>query len=66
MEGNRCLHSVRPVLGQSDRINIVMAYDRPNAHFEVATNLDAYLYSPVESATTEPNYLALVRHITPT
>ncbi len=57
MHGNRCLHSVRPVLGLTDRVNIVMAYDRPNARFEVADNLNAYLYSDAASSANDPNYL---------
>jgi hypothetical protein len=58
MQGNRCLHSVRPVRGQTDRLNIVMSYDRPNARFEVADDLNAYLYSSAETSTNDPNYLA--------
>ena len=57
MQGNRCLHSVRPVAGQADRINIIMSYDRPNAHFAVADNLNTYLYSPRKLSATDPNYL---------
>jgi hypothetical protein len=57
MQGNRCLHSVRPVVGPTDRINIIMSYDRPNAQFEVADNLNAYLYSTAEASATDPNYL---------
>jgi hypothetical protein len=57
MQGNRCLHSVRPVRGETDRLNIVMSYDRPNAQFEVADDLNAYLYSSAPTSTTDPNYL---------
>lgn len=57
MEGNRCLHSVRPVLGSLDRINIVMSYDRPHARFEVDDNLNRYLYSAAETHVGDPNYL---------
>ena len=57
MQGNRCLHSVRPVLGKTDRLNIIMSYDRPNARFEIADDLNAYLYSRAEISTTDPNYL---------
>ena len=56
MQGNRCLHSVRPVLGPTDRVNIVMAYDRPNARFEIADDLNAYLYSTAHSSASDPNY----------
>jgi hypothetical protein len=34
-----------------------MSYDRPNAQFEVADNLNAYLYSTAEASATDPNYL---------
>jgi hypothetical protein len=57
MQGNRCLHSVRPVLGSSDRINIVMSYDRPHARFDVDANLNQYLYSTAETHVGDPNYL---------
>ena len=57
MQGNRCLHSVRPVRGQTDRLNIIMSYDRPNARFDVAEDLNTYLYSPAETSRTDPNYL---------
>jgi hypothetical protein len=58
MEGNRCLHSVRPVLGPADRVNLIMSYDRPNAQFEVADNLNTYLYSAAETPATDPNYFS--------
>jgi len=57
MRGNRCLHSVRPVLGQTERINIVMSYDHPDALFATAENLNTYLYSGSELSTNDPNYL---------
>ena len=57
MQGNRCLHSVRPVRGQTDRLNIIMSYDRPNAQFEVADDLNTYLYSSAETTRADPNYL---------
>lgn len=57
MQGNRCLHSVRPVRGQTDRLNIIMSYDRPNAEFAIADDLNAYLYSPADTTATDPNYL---------
>lgn len=57
MQGNRCLHSVRPVLGQTERINIIMSYDHPNARFATAENLNSYLYSTTPFSTNDPNYL---------
>ena len=57
MQGNRCLHSVRPVRGQTERINIIMSYDHPDAYFATAEDLNAYLYSPGALSTSDPNYL---------
>lgn len=57
MQGNRCLHSVRPVRGDTERINIIMSYDYPDARFATAEDLNAYLYSPREFSTSDPNYL---------
>ncbi len=56
MRADRCLHSVRPVLGDADRINIVMAYDLPGADFEVEEKLDSYLYNDEFSSRSDPNY----------
>jgi hypothetical protein len=56
MRANRCLHSVRPVLEEKDRINIIMAYDTPDANFAVEQNLDSYLYSQDAPASPDPNY----------
>ncbi len=57
MRGNQCLHSVRPVDGEVDRINVIMSYDRPGARFDVASRLNQYLYeSGGEAADADPNY----------
>ena len=56
MRGNRCLHSVRPVEGDADRINVIMAYDLPGAQFEVAPQLDRYLYESEVTTEADPNY----------
>ena len=56
MRGNRCLHSVRPVEGNTDRINVIMAYDRPGARFDVAPKLDQYLYESAGDSNLDPNY----------
>lgn len=56
MRGNRCLHSVRPVEGDADRINVIMAYDRPGVQFAVAPQLDQYLYQGQAVAESDPNY----------
>jgi hypothetical protein len=56
MRGDRCLHSVRRVEGIEDRINIVMTFDVPQAHFGVERNLDPYLYSKKAPPSFDPNY----------
>jgi 2OG-Fe(II) oxygenase superfamily len=52
MRGNRCLHSVRSVEGDRERVNIVLAYDAGERQPLLARQaLDQYLYSqePVTS-----------------
>ena len=56
MAGNRCLHSVRPVEGDTDRINLILAYDEPGTRFAIEKNLDTYLYTEAEQASSHPNY----------
>jgi 2OG-Fe(II) oxygenase superfamily len=56
MQGNRCLHSVRQVEGDTERIVIVLSYDVPGATFAIAEKLDAYLYTQEEVASPDPNY----------
>lgn len=56
MCGDKCLHSVRPVTGTQDRINIVMAYDYPDASFEIQSQLNTYLYSTELVKRSDPNY----------
>jgi 2OG-Fe(II) oxygenase superfamily len=56
MRGDRCLHSVRPVGGETDRVNVVMAFDRPGARFAVEEDLDPYLYDSGSDPDFDPNY----------
>lgn len=56
MRGDKCLHSVRPVTEARDRINIVMAYDLPNASFAIEDQLNTYLYSSKNISASDPNY----------
>jgi len=56
MRGNRCLHSVRPVEGDADRINVIMSFDRPGVQFAVAPQLDQYLYEAEAASKVDPNY----------
>jgi hypothetical protein len=55
MRGNKCLHSVRPVKGDQERINIVLAYDTPDEQSLAKQALDQYLYSQ-EPVSSDPNY----------
>jgi hypothetical protein len=57
MKGDSCLHSVRPVESDVDRINIILSYDAPGRIYDVAAGLDSYLYSPAEAAASDPNYV---------
>jgi hypothetical protein len=57
MRGDRCLHSVRPVTGDDERINLIMSYDLPGAHFAVDERLDGYLYSRDAANGSDPNYV---------
>jgi|SRR5580658_707356 hypothetical protein len=56
MRGDRCLHSVRPVEGPRERVNIIMTFDLPDARFPVQRDLDPYLYSKVPAPSVDPNY----------
>jgi hypothetical protein len=49
IRGDRTLHSVRPVTGSRDRINLVIAYDRPGSTHQRPA-LDQYLYDPAPPA----------------
>ncbi len=57
MQGNTCLHSVRPVEGSTDRINMILSYDLPGANFAVAPQLDSYLYTQDSTQQRDPNYV---------
>lgn len=56
MRGNRCLHSVRPVLGERERVNVVMAYDYANSESTVSEELNRYLYEDQRVQSADPNY----------
>ena len=58
MHGDRCLHSVCPVEGTHERINICMAYDRVGSHPRPRQALDAYLYTEQTVDSRDPNYLS--------
>jgi hypothetical protein len=56
MRGSDCLHSVREVEGDRDRINIVMSYDVPGARYANSERLNSYLYRPDSIDGRDPNY----------
>lgn len=56
MRGDRCWHSVRSVLGDRERINIILSYDSPGTEFPMEEGLDSYLYTQEESRSADPNY----------
>jgi hypothetical protein len=58
MYGNKCLHSVRLVLGDVDRITLIFSYDLPDTQFSIEQQLDAYLYESQQrfNSLRDPNY----------
>lgn len=56
MRADRCWHSVGPVLGDRERINIILAYDVPGAVFPAEEGLDSYLYTQQPQTSDDPNY----------
>jgi hypothetical protein len=58
MRGDRCLHSVRQVEGNTERVSVIMAFDPPGLVFQAESDLDSYLYSQNASARRDPNYRA--------
>ena len=56
MRGDRCLHSVFPVTGDAERINIIMSFDLPGKEFDIADDLNRYLYETEPESARDPNY----------
>lgn len=56
MRADKCLHSVRPVLGNQDRINVILSYDTADADFVVDQRLGNYLYNQAAMTFSDPNY----------
>ena len=56
MRADRCWHSVRSVLGDRERVNIIASYDIPGTEFSMEKGLDSYLYTQEEQQSTDPNY----------
>lgn len=56
MRGNECLHSVLPVTGETERVNVIISFDLPGKTFAVAAGLNQYLYHAAAASSTDPNY----------
>jgi len=56
MRADRCLHSVRPVCGETERINIVMSFDIMGCESPTAPALNGYLYEQGIKLSGDPNY----------
>ena len=56
MHADRCLHSVRKVEGNEDRVSVIMAFDPPRTVFSPQHDLDSYLYSGSAAPRRDPNY----------
>jgi len=56
MRGDKCLHSVKKVLSEGKRINIIFAFDVPGAKFPMEEKLNNYLYSRNKVISNDPNY----------
>ncbi|HEY1352933.1 MAG TPA: 2OG-Fe(II) oxygenase [Ktedonobacteraceae bacterium] len=55
LQGNRCLHSVRPMEGEGERINLVLSYDIFERSPENKA-LNTYLYTQQDVTSSDPNY----------
>ena len=56
MRADRCWHSVRSVLGERERVNIIASYDLPGTEFPMEEGLDSYLYTQEKQQSADPNY----------
>ena len=56
MRADRCWHSVKSVLGERERINIILSYDLPGTEFSMEEGLDSYLYTQDKQQSSDPNY----------
>jgi hypothetical protein len=56
MRADRAWHSVRPVLGDQERINVILSYDFPGTPFPMEEGLDSYIYTQDEQRSANPNY----------
>ncbi len=56
MRADRAWHSVRPVSGDQERINVILSYDFPGTPFPMEEGLDSYIYTQDEQRSADPNY----------
>ena len=56
MRADRAWHSVRPVIGDQERINVIFSYDFPGTPFPMEEGLDTYLYTQQSQRSADPNY----------
>lgn len=56
MRADRCWHSVRSVVGERERVNIILSYDFPGTEYSMEEGLDSYIYTQDEQQSTDPNY----------
>ena len=56
MRADRAWHSVQSVLGDHERVNIILSYDYPGTEFPMEEGLDSYLYTQEEQQSADPNY----------
>jgi hypothetical protein len=56
IQGNRCLHSVRPIEGEQARMNLVLSYDRTQDALLTKDKLSTYLYTQKDVTSSDPNY----------
>ena len=56
MRADRAWHSVRPVVGDQERINVILSYDFPGTPFPMEEGLDSYLYTQQKQGPSDPNY----------
>jgi len=57
MRGDKCLHSVRAVLGDRDRINLIFSFEIPGEINPQEEILNDYLYTKQSVGKSDPNYL---------
>jgi len=56
MIADRCWHSMHSVLGDRERINIILSYDFPGTEFPMEEGLDSYLNTQEKPRSADPNY----------